>query len=112
MILMGLFWLVVLVYFNGFCGGLLIMVVLFWVFFCYGLWLPQWWWWWLMVVVLDFLWWVMAATVVLVVVLVCGFLVVRFVFFFSSSGGGRLQGLVAMDVVSDRSYGNNVVVVE
>ena len=46
------------------------------------------------------------------VVLVCGFLVVRFVFFFSSSGGGRLQGLVAMDVVSDRSYGNNVVVVE
>ena len=34
------------------------------------------------------------------------------VFFFSSSGGGRLQGLVAMDVVSDRSYGNNVVVVE
>ena len=32
--------------------------------------------------------------------------------FFSSSGGGRLQGLVAMDVGSDRSYGNNVVVVE
>ena len=48
------------------------------------------------------------------VVLVCGFLVVWFgcFFFFSSSGGGRLQGLVAMDVGSDRSYGNNVVVVK
>ena len=33
-------------------------------------------------------------------------------FFFSSSGGGRLQGLVAMDVGSVQSYGNNVVVVE
>ena len=33
-------------------------------------------------------------------------------FFFSSNGGGRLQGLVAMDVGYDQSYGNNVVVVE
>ena len=66
-----------------------------------------------MVVVLGFLQWVVAVTVVLVMVLVCGFLVVRFVFFFfSSNGGGRLQGLVAMDVGYDQSYGNNVVVVE
>ena len=43
---------------------------------------------------------------------VFGGLVWVFFFFFSSSGGGRLQGLVAMDVGSDRSYGNNVVVVE
>ena len=66
-----------------------------------------------MVVVLGFSRWVVAVTVVLVVVLVCGLLVVRFVFFFfSSNGGGRLQGLVAMDVGYDQSYGNNVVVVE
>ena len=68
-----------------------------------------------MVVVLGFLQWVVAVTVVLVVVLVCAFLVVWFVFFFSffsSNGGGRLQGLVAMDVGYDQSYGNTVVVVE
>ena len=65
-----------------------------------------------MVVVLGFLRWVVAVTVVLVVVLVCAFLVVWFVFFFSLNGGGRLQGLVAMDVGYDQSYGNNVVVVE
>ena len=77
----------VLVYFNGFCGELLmtvvgVVVVLFWVFFsCHGLWLPQWWWWWwLMVIVLGFLRWVVAVMVVLVVVLVCGFLVVQFGF--------------------------------
>ena len=40
------------------------------------------------------------------------FVLFLFFFFFSSNGGGRLQGLVAMDVGYDQSYGNNVVVVE
>ena len=93
-----------LVYFNEFYGGLLITVIVVVVefFFFFWLWLPQWWWWWLMVVFFGSfavgcgcngggsILWVFGG-------LVC-------VFFFPSNGGGWLQGLVAMNVGSNRSY--------